>query len=295
MVNRPGLLRLLGVVIAAAALGAQTACGGSDSGTNSADGKESYGLLQPGTITAAVTAGDYPFVSPDPSGKPVGMLVDLNNIIAERMGLKIVYKTTTVQAGLPGLTSGQYDMMSVGLVASEERRKSVAFTKPIFWGQNVVVVPAESSNVSTAADLAGRRVGAGANSSQEDFAKKSLTASQLVSEATDSAGVNQLMAGNLDAMVLGSTHVGQILEQHPTALKVAFTSPQDTPGAMAVNRKLTKFLDDYNEELGALADDGTFLKLYQKYFPELPYPTQMYQFWPAIKDQIAKQAPKPGS
>jgi ABC-type amino acid transport substrate-binding protein len=293
-VKRPALRRVLSAVIVAVALSAQTACGGSDSGSASAGGAHGYGLLQPGVITAAVTAGDYPFVSPDPSGKPVGMLVDLNNIIADRMGLKIVYKTTTVQAGLPGLTSGQYDMMSVGLVASEERRKSVAFTKPIFWGQNVVVVPV-SSTAASVADLTGKRVGAGANSSQEDFAKKSLTASQLVSEATDSAGVNQLLAGNLDAMVLGSTHVGQILEQHPGVLRIAFSSPQDTPGAMAVNKKLTKFLDDYNKELGALADDGTFLKLYQKYFPELPYPTQMYQFWPSIKEQIARQTPKPGS
>jgi polar amino acid transport system substrate-binding protein len=62
---------------------------------------------------------------------------------------------------------------------------------------------------------------------------------------------------------------------------------------MAVNKKLTKFLEDYNKELAALVNDGTLLKLYQKYFPDLPYPTQMYQFWPAIKDQVAEQNGKP--
>ncbi|QRP43343.1 ABC transporter substrate-binding protein [Amycolatopsis sp. FDAARGOS 1241] len=281
--------RLLGVLgIAAVSAATVTACGGGDS----AAGGDDYGLAQPGTITAAVTAGDYPFVSPDASGKPVGMLVDLNNLIADRMHLKIVYKTTTVAAGLPGLTSGQYDMMSVGLVASAERKKSVAFTKAIFWGQNVVVVPANST-VKAIGDLTGKRVGAGANSTQEDFAKKKLSNAQLVSEATDGAGVNQILAGNLDAMVLGSTHVGQIFKEHPGTLKVAITSPQDQPGAEAVNKKLTKFLDAYNKELTDLANDGTFLKLYQKYFPDLPYPTQMYQFWPSIKDQIEKQGAKP--
>ncbi|MEU8638132.1 transporter substrate-binding domain-containing protein [Amycolatopsis sp. NPDC048633] len=276
--------RLAGVLATAAvSVATLTACG-SDAPAAGDD----YGLAQPGTITAAVTAGDYPFVSPDASGKPVGLLIDLNDLISSKMGLKIVYKTTTVQSGLPGLTSGQYDMMSVGLVASEERKKSVAFTQPIFWGQNVVVVP-EGSTAKSVPDLAGKRVGSGANSTQEDFAKKKMATSALVSEATDSAGVNQLLAGNLDAMVLGSTHVGQIFQQHPGKLKVAFTSPQDQPGAMAVNKKLTKFLDAYDKQLAALANDGTFLKLYQKYFPDLPYPTQMYQYWPSIKDQIAKQ------
>lgn len=283
--NRSALRRVVAVLTATAAAAGLTACG---SGGGSAGGDNQYGLLQSGTITAAVTAGDYPFVSPDPTGKPVGMLVDLNNLIAQRLGLKIVYKTTTVAAGLPGLTSGQYDMMSVGLVASDERKKSVAFTQPIFWGQNVVVVPV-GSTAKSISDLTGKRVGAGANSTQEDFAKKKLTNASLVSEATDSAGVNQLLAGNLDAMVLGSTHVGQIMQQHPGVLKVALTSPQDQPGAEAVNKNLTKFLDAYNQQLTALANDGTFLKLYQQYFPDLPYPEQMYQFWPAIKDQVAKQ------
>jgi polar amino acid transport system substrate-binding protein len=287
--NRLVSRRLMSAIAAVAvAVTTLSACGSDDSASTGSGGVD-YGLIQPGTITAAVTAGDYPFVSPDATGKPVGMLVDLNNTIAQRMGLKIVYKTTTVQAGLPALTSGQYDMMSVGLVASDERKKSVAFTQPIFWGQNVIVVPA-TSNAKAIGDFGGLRVGSGANSTQADFASKTLTSSKLVSEATDSAGVNQLLAGDLDAMVLGSTHVGQIFQQHPGKLKVAVESPQDQPGAMAVNKKLTTFLDAYDKQLSDLANDGTFLKLYQKYFPDLPYPTQMYQFWPTIKDQIDKQA-----
>jgi polar amino acid transport system substrate-binding protein len=285
--NRLVLRRLVSALAATAvAVTTLSACG-SDSGS-AASGGPDYGLVDPGTITAAVTAGDYPFVSPDATGKPVGLLVDLNDAISSRMGLKIVYKTTTVQAGLPALTSGQYDMMSVGLVASDERKKSVAFTMPIFWGQNVIVVPA-SSTAKAIGDFGGLRVGSGANSTQADFANKTLTSSKLVSEATDSAGVNQLLAGDLDAMVLGSTHVGQIFQQHPGKLKVALESPQDQPGAMAVNKKLTTFLDAYDKQLTDLANDGTFLKLYQKYFPDLPYPTQMYQYWPVIKDQLAKQ------
>ncbi|WP_329453937.1 substrate-binding periplasmic protein [Streptomyces sp. NBC_01497] len=287
--NRLTVGRGVSVLAVAAVIGAGvTACGSNSDSTSTSSGSADYGLVQPGTITAAITAGDYPFVSPDASGKPVGMLVDLNDTIAKRMGLKIVYKTTTVQAGLPAMTSGQYDMMSVGLVASAERKKSVAFTKPIFWGQNVVVVPG-TSKAKTIADFAGKRVGSGANSTQADFAKKKMSSSDLVSEATDSAGVSQLLAGNLDAMVLGSTHVGQIIKQHPGKLKVSLTEPQDEPGAMAVNKKLTTFLAAYNKQLASLANDGTFLKLYQKYFPDLPYPKQMYTYWPSIQKQIEKQ------
>jgi polar amino acid transport system substrate-binding protein len=236
--NRHILRRVVSAMaVATAVVVSSTACGGGGASSASSKGKD-YGLIHPGTITAAITAGDYPFVSPDANGKPVGMLVDLNDLIAKRMGLKVVYKTTTVQAGLPALTSRQYDMMSVGLVATPERKRSVAFTKPIFQGTNVAVVPAKSK-AKAVADFTGKSVGAGANSQQEDFAKKKLGNAHLVTEATDSAGVSQLPAGNLDAVILGSTHVSKILKEHPGKLKVALTSPQEQPGAMAVNKKLT--------------------------------------------------------
>jgi polar amino acid transport system substrate-binding protein len=287
--NRLTMRRSVSALAVAAVIGAGvTACGSDSDSTSTSSKSADYGLVQDGTITAAITAGDYPFVSPDASGKPVGMLIDLNDKIAKRMGLKIAYKTTTVQAGLPALTSGQYDMMSVGLVVTADRKKSVAFTKPIFWGQNVLVVPAKSQ-AKTIPDFAGKRVGSGANSQQADFTKTNMKSSELVSEATDSAGVSQLLAGNLDAMCLGSTHVGKILKEHPGKLKIALTSPQNEPGAMALNKKLTKFLADYDKELAVLANDGTFLKLYQKYFPDLPYPKQMYKYWPSIQQQIEKK------
>ncbi|GHJ39310.1 ABC transporter substrate-binding protein [Streptomyces sp. TS71-3] len=281
-----------GLSVVAATVMTLTACGGSgDSDSKSSGSGKDYGLIKPGTINAAVTAGDFPWASPDQSGKPVGLLIDLNELISKRMGLKITYKTTTVQAGLPALTSGQYDMLAIGLVATPERKKSVAFTKPIFWGTNVIVVP-NASKAKTLDDFTGKRVGAGANSTQEDFAKKKLTKSKLVSEPTDSVCVSQLLAGNLDACVLGSTHVGKIYDEHPGKLKSAVQEPQEQPGAMAVNKKLTTFLAAYNKQLTALADDGTFLKLYEKYFPNLPFPTAMYDIWPSIKKQVEAEHKK---
>ena len=282
------ITRRLTVGLAATAVMATsvTACGGaSDSG--SAAGQD-YGLGNSGTITAAVTAGDYPLVSPDANGKPVGMLVDLNNMISQRMGLKTVYKTSTIQAGLPGLTSGQYDMMAVGMTVNTERKKSVAFTKPVYWESNIVVVRADST-AKTVGDFTGKHIGAGASSIQEDFARKHLTTSRLVSEPTDSAGVSQLLAGNIDGMVLGSTIVSKILKEHPGKLRTALTAAQDQPCAMAVDKKLTTFLKDYDKELGVLVDNGTFLKLYRKYFPGLPFQKQMYRFWPSIEKQVEKQ------
>ena len=106
-----------------------------------------------------------------------------------------------MQAGLPALTSGQFAMMPVGLVATPERAKSVAFTKPIFCGARTRRSPGVLGR-RLHRRLRGQTRRAGTNSNQADFVRHRMTTARFISEATDSAAVSQLLAGNLDAIVL---------------------------------------------------------------------------------------------
>lgn len=274
-------------LVAAAVMSMSTAaCGGSGGDSKS----NPYGLTRSGTILAATTSDDQPFVTVDAKGTPTGMLVDLNSLVAHALGLKIVYKITDLNAAFTGLTAHQYDLISVGLVATPERQKNVAFTKPIFWGQNVVVVRSDST-ATAIPDWAGKRVGASQNSNQEAYVKKNMPKSSLVSEPSDTAAVSQLLNGNLDAIVMGSTQASIVFPQHAGKLKSALSAPQDNPGALAINKTETKFASAYDEQLSKLVDQGVLLKLYNKYFAQihLPYPPKMYAIWPQIEQQVKAQ------
>lgn len=273
-------LRIRRILIATTALVSLAACGPGGR-------PDGYGLAEPGTITAGVTAGDAPFVSPDATGKPVGLLVDLNDVIAQRMGLKITYRTTTVSAGLPLVTAGRLDLLAIGMLPTAERRKSVDFTKPFYLASDDVVVRTGSA-VKGAGDLAGRRVGAGLGSAQADFVTAKIPGAALISQPTNSAGVTQLLNGNLDAMVLASTEVPTVLQENPGRVRIAYSAPHEQASAMPVNRKLTAFEKAYGDQLKTTMDDGTFLRLYDKYFPGEPYPAQMFTYWPQLRDQIQK-------
>ncbi|MEV6849659.1 ABC transporter substrate-binding protein [Actinoplanes sp. NPDC051411] len=278
-------LRWISSGVLAIALAAVTAgCGSDDS---KSDGSNKYGLAQGGTITSALTAGGVPFASVDASGKPVGLLVDLNNIIAKNLGLKIAYKSTDLNGAFAGITANKYDLLSIGLVATPERAKSVYFTKPIYYGTNAVIVGKDSA-VTGAADLTGKRVGAGANSTQYDYAEKSLAQAKLVSEASNSAAISQLEAGNVNAIVLGGTQASTLMKTSSSKFKIAFTAQQTTPGEIAINKNLKTFQTDYEAQLAKLVEDGTFLKLYDQYLGVLglPFPTSLYSTWPTLKAQV---------
>jgi ABC-type amino acid transport substrate-binding protein len=252
---------------------------------NTAGTDDRYGLAVPDTITAAVPQGDAPFVSPDATGKPVGMLIDLNDLIAQRMGLKIIYKLSTVGAGLPLVTAGQYDMMIADLTMSDERKRNVAFTAPFYVDANDVLVRSDSP-VTAVADLDGKRVGAGIGSAQADFAAKSLTQADVVTLQTNATGIDQLLNGNLDGFVVSSVQAVTVLAQHPGLLRVGVSVESPIPEAMAVRKGLDEFLTDYNQHLASVVNDGTFLKLYHKYFPGQQYPSSVLEYWPSLRAQL---------
>ena len=280
----------LRAVSAVAVLIIATACGTHTEQDPSAP-PNPYGLATAGVITAGVPQGDAPFVSPDATGKPVGMLIELNDIIAQRMGLQIVYKLSTVGGGLPLVTAGQYDMLLADLTMSEERKKNVAFTTPFYVDANDVLVRTDST-AAKLDDFAGKRVGAGIGSAQSAFAEQSLPNAQVVTVQTNAAGLDQLISGNLDGFVLSSVQAATVLGQHPGQLKVGVSVESVIPEAMAVNKRLTAFLDDYNQQLATTVDDGTFLKLYRKYFPGVEYPRSMLKYWPALEAQLQQAPPR---
>ena len=215
----------------------------------------------------------------------------MNDIIAKRLGVNIVYKVTALSGGLAGLTSGQYDLMSVHMSQTPERAASVSFTKPVIWSSDVLAVPTDSP-ISSPEQTAGKRIGATTGSAQLQYVQENLTSARLISEPSDTASISEILAHRLDGVALSSTNASAVLGANKSTIKLAFSKLHDGPSAEAVNKKLTTFLTAYNDQLSALATDGTMLRLYEKYFPDLPYPTQMYQYWPVIQQQVAKEGPR---
>jgi polar amino acid transport system substrate-binding protein len=281
--TRKGIAVRVVALTALGALGSMVLCGCG--GTPPASRAGDFELATQGTLTAGVSMGDAPFAFPDPTGKPTGMLVELNDVIASRMGVKAVYKTTTISGGLALVAAGQFDIMLADLTMSEERKRNVAFTTPIYVDANEIVVRSDSMTHAVS-DLAAKRVGVSVGSAQADFAADSLPDAKVVSLQTNGASIDQLLAKNLDASVLSSVQAATVLAQHPGQLKIAVSVESPVPEAIAVNKKLVAFVGEYNKQLAATVDDGTFLNLYEKYFPGVAYPPSMLRYWPSLRSKL---------
>lgn len=241
------------------------ACGGSgdDSKPVSATAAK-YKLIQSGVITAGTQSEQPPFAMTDAAGKPTGFAVDLMNVAAERIGLKVQYKTTNLQGILAGLSAGQYDIGVAGVGATAERAKQVNFTTPYYWGFTAVVTKT-SSTQKQLADFDGKRVGVVSGAVQEAFVLNRMPKAQLVKFKDQTALITQLLSGGVEGIVLGGADADEYVEKQPVRIAVEQDSLQGSAFPLRKDGD-PKLLADLDTQIDKMIDDGTYVTLYRKYF-----------------------------
>src|SRR5689334_13094892 len=113
---------LIGVLVAAIAVVASASAGRKASNP--------FGLMKPGTLTVGMTLQFKPEMYLDAKGKPAGYDVVLLKALAKKWGVKLNIQNLDFNGLIPGLVSKKFDMVSVGLSATPDRRKSISFSRP---------------------------------------------------------------------------------------------------------------------------------------------------------------------
>ena len=116
-----------------------------------------------------LTSPDYPpFESIDATGNYVGFDIELMEAIAEIMGVEVVWKESSFDGIIAGLTAGQGDMAISGMNVNAERLLSVDFSDIYKDGEALyTAVVLTEKGYTTIADLTGLKVGVQTGTIQE--------------------------------------------------------------------------------------------------------------------------------
>jgi polar amino acid transport system substrate-binding protein len=265
---------------AAVAIVATLALSACSSGSDGAGKSNPYDLITPGTIQAAESGDQPPFAMVGKDGEPTGFVVDLTDEVAKRLDLKVAYRTSAVPAAIQGLTSGQYDMAANGLGVTAERMKAIDFAKGIYWSTTAVLTKSDST-ISTLDGFAGKRVGAVTGAAQEVFVTTKMKGAIPTKFEGQNAGISQLNSGSIDAFVVGGPDAKEYLKKF-SDLKVAVSAPVDHATTVGFKKGNAALVKAWDEQVAAMVADGTFTKIYDKYFTEAPLP-QLLEIWPELK------------
>jgi polar amino acid transport system substrate-binding protein len=174
------------------------------------------------------TSPDYPpFESLDKNNKIIGFDVDLVNLIGAELGVRVNIIGQSFDGLIPALLSKKIDLIAAGLTITEERKKSVDFSRPYISGPNVIITRKETTGISKLEDLAGKKVAVQIGSAQEKIAREVKGAEvKSYNLYTDAAlAVNTRQA---DALIVHRFVGRAFLKQYPDLKIVAELNQVDT-------------------------------------------------------------------
>lgn len=267
-------IKHLAIGLAAAAALTLSACsGGAGNSTGSTPDDNTLGLITPGEIRVASVGDLKPYTFTDAKGEFTGFDVQLFTDVAKRIGIdKVTFTGLDFAAVLPSVANGQFDVGVSAIGITDERKKTVDFSDGYVAGFHCVLAPGNTA-LKNEDDLAGKRFGVVQGTLQDAYAQKHYPEAQLVRFPDNNAAVAAINNGTIDAHFLDFETSKPYLDQY--GMKCVATPPSlDAPAGIAVakgNPALTKAL---NKGLHEVMEDGTWKKLYVKWFPGSPIPQQ---------------------
>jgi polar amino acid transport system substrate-binding protein len=115
-------------------------------------------IKEKGVLTVGVKNDYKPWGFLDPSGKIVGLEIDLAQEVATKIGVKLEMVPVIAANRIEFLRQGRIDMILATLGDTQERRKQIGMIEPNYYAGATNVLAPKSAGLKKWEDLKGRKV-----------------------------------------------------------------------------------------------------------------------------------------
>lgn len=233
-------------------------------------GKEKQTAEVP-TYIAATEPSFPPFDTTDENGKIVGFDMDLMNAIGKDQGFKVEYKAFEFDALIPTIQAGNADMITAGMNAEDpDRQAKVDFSKTYYDSGLVVIVKQDNDTIKGMNDLkADMKVASQIGTTGADQVNK-LAEEKKIKESVILNGFDtcmlQLQNGDVSAVIIDKPVGESYIKKQPGKTKIVGDVLNAESYGFAVKKGNKELLDKINAGLQNMKDNGTYDKLFKKWF-----------------------------
>jgi polar amino acid transport system substrate-binding protein len=263
--------RPLAAGLALVATLAFAACGDDDDGGSGAAGTE-VDLVSGGKITTCTHLPYRPFQFED-GGKIVGFDVDMIDLVAKRLGVE----QTIVDTPFEGIQSGEdlnarkCDIAAAAMTITPERQEKIAFSDPYFDANQALLVK-KGSGIATFDDLEGETLGVQSGTTGKMYAEEhAAPAGVELKDYEDLAlELSAVKSGQIPAAINDIPVLLDFAKENPD-VEVTATFETGEQYGFGMKRGTSEELQRVvNEVIKQARDDGTYDRLYEKWFGEKP-------------------------
>ena len=250
-------------LLAAAALATVTMVCGVANADQLAD------IQKKGEVVVGVLGTDEPLSFIDPKTREmVGYDVDLARAVAQKLGVKPVFKQITLAARIPELQQGHVDLLAASLTHNREREAQIDFSLTTFITGQKVMTKANSP-IKDVAELAGKRVATAKGGSMEVNIKKAVPTVTVISFDTSPQALVAMQQGKTVAFVNDEMSLVRAMVQlgdQRKDYKLLPTIISIEPLALGIKKGEASFKKVVDDTLREMESNGKADGLYEQWF-----------------------------
>ena len=214
-----------------------------------------------------------PFESQNEKGEIVGFDIDVVKAVAAKAGIEVKFVNTPWEGIFNALGQGDRDMVVSAVTITDERKQTMDFSTPYFDAVQLIAVK-DGSKVAKFDDLKKLKVGVQTGTTGDEAVSKLLgkTSTNIKRFESTPLALKELESGGVDAVVADNGVVIHYVANNPGGKFKTVADAEFVPEqyGIALKKGNSELLEKVNQGLAAIKSDGTYDKIYAKYFGQAP-------------------------
>ncbi|MFB6118749.1 basic amino acid ABC transporter substrate-binding protein [Halosegnis sp.] len=236
------------------------------------------------TVTIGSDIPYQPFEYRTEEGELVGFDVEIANaVFGDQLGLTPEFEKTSFDGIIPSLNNRNFRVIMSAMTINEERAQKVDFSDPYFTAYQTVLI-LKDSGITAKEDLRGQNIGVQKGTTGEGAAEalKEEFDGELTIKSYDqiTGAFDALLNNQVDAVINDNTVSARFAKEREEVVFLegegeAAAQGKDAPPyltltveeyGIAFRQDDDEFRKQVNEALATIREDGTYDKIYDKYF-----------------------------
>jgi arginine transport system substrate-binding protein len=222
-------------------------------------------------IVVGTMAFNPPFeTAADKNGNFFGFDIDIMNEICKRMQAECIYKPLNFARIFTDLLAGQVDLGLGSISITDTRKETFLFSLPYMSSSGQFIARADST-LASIDDLTDKTIGSVEGSLFKALALAKFHDRIKITEYRTLTEVFQALANsNVDAVIADEEAAKYWVATNSSMFKLLGEGMLISVGyGIMANKNSTDLMNRVNQALLSMETDGTYLKIYNRYFTEM--------------------------
>lgn len=232
-----------------------------------------------GSLKVGLNPTYMPLEMTNKKGEIIGFEVDILKAMAKAMGVKLEIVSISYDGLIPSLLTGKFDLIASGMTINQQRNLKVNFTHPLVkTGQTLLIRKTLADQIKSYKDLnqPTYKIASKLGTTGEATVKKLLNKAQYYSYNTEAEAVLEVVNGKIDAFLYDASYNILAIKKLGNDQLVYLDNPITfEPQAFALRKGDYDSINWINNFLNQIKHDGTYDKLYAKWFTKTDWLQEM--------------------